>query len=122
MYDWLTFKIEFLKFIRETTGLFTLLSDTSFPYFNLEQFLKKQSEGRPLSNTQIEILMALSCFIDTQEAFENITIHTFPIHVKQYIRILIETNLLQINPFNKLKKGFMTEDVIVTLEAAAAAA
>ena len=120
MYNWLKFKTEFLKFIRETTGLFTLLNDTSFPYFNLEQFLKRQSEGRPLSNTQIEMLMALSCFIDTQEAFGNITIDIFPIHVKQYIRILIEKNLLQINPFNNLKKGFMTEEVLEAVAAAAA--
>ena len=111
MTAWCRFNISFLKYIRETTGLFTLIENTSFPYFKLEQFLKRQCEGRPLSTTQVEMLMALACFIDIQEYSGNISIEMFPPHIKKQFKTLIEKNYIQLNPYSIIRKTLIENEI-----------
>jgi hypothetical protein len=107
VYNWPEFKAAFMNYIRTTCGLFTLLDDTSFPWFNLDAFLRAQTTrvGFSLPVTHIEMLMSLACFIHIHEARGLVTINTFPDTNKLQLKTLIQQNLLQLSPFSQVKTG-----------------
>jgi len=123
VYNWPEFKAAFLNYIRTTCGLFTLLDDTSFPYFDLDSFLTRQSRAIQLSTTQVEMLMSLACFIDIHEGRGHVTIDTFPGPRRLQLKTLIEQNLVQLHPCSLVKQGcisYMTVNMGGICSAAAA--
>ena len=128
VYNWPEFKTAFLNYIRTTPGLFTLRDDVTFPYFNLDAFLKQQcinaDMGRQNSITQIEMLMSLACFIDIGETHGLVSFDTFPTAQRGQFKTLIQLNLIQLAATSLVKKNsieFMIMDTVVVIGAAAAA-
>jgi len=108
--DWSIFKARFKHYIRNTVGLFTLLENTSFIYFDLDRFLVSQAStiNRPRSITQIEMLMSLATFIDILEMDENVELELIPSRVVLNLKALIASNLLRLVPYSRLKKKCMS--------------
>jgi hypothetical protein len=106
VYTWPDFKAEFMIYIRNTPGLFTLLEDTSFPSFDLDAFLTRQHRAfTRLTTTQIEMLMSLGCFIDIHEGLGHVTMDTFPALHRLQLKTLIQQNLVQLHPCSLVKRG-----------------
>jgi hypothetical protein len=105
--NWGEFCKRFKSYIRDTTGLFIHLENVSFTYFNLNRFLEHQVNtlNNKRSMTQIEMLMALSAFIDIQEAQGNLEAAIMPVIIMSYFNTLIEHKLLWISPYSEIKKG-----------------
>jgi hypothetical protein len=104
--DWSSFKDRFKNYIRTTIGLFTLLDNSSFVYFDLDKFLDSQASTivRPRSITQIEMLMSLATFIDTLESKENMALYPISHRALLNLKILIAGDLLPLSPYSRLKK------------------
>ena len=101
--DWLSFKKAFKHYIRTTIGLFTLLDNTSFAYFELDYFLERQADSiRAPTVLHIEMLMALSSFIDIEE--DNIDTIILKHKTKLFLKKLINRDLLQLHPYSKIKR------------------
>ena len=104
--EWSSFKRGFNQYIRQTTGLFTLIEPTNLVYFDLDMFLARICErAGQLSHTQVEMLMALSTFIDMKEAEGVFPFNIIPVRVILQLKNLIEKGLIQIFPFSIIKKG-----------------
>ena len=112
--DWSIFKARFKHYIRNTVGLFTLLENTSFIYFDLDRFLVSQAStiNRPRSITQIEMLMSLATFIDILEMDENVELELIPSRVVLNLKALIASNLLRLVPYSRLKKKCMSTETV----------
>jgi hypothetical protein len=123
--DWSDFKEMFKQYIRNTVGLFTLLENTSFVYFDLDRFLDSQAYTiiRPRSVTQIEMLMSLATFIDIVESDENMVLEPISHRVLLNLKALIKGNLLKLSPYSRLKKQCLSfmEQAIHSTESVAAA-
>jgi len=100
--DWNEFKIEFLKYILNTIGLFTVYEPS--PIFNLDNFLKIKKIH---TITQIEMLMSLSTFIEIVEGTQNLNIEIFPTAITIQLKSLILNNLLKLHPFSILKNKIL---------------
>lgn len=125
--DWSAFKHRFKHYIRYTIGLFTLLENTSFIYFDLDKFLESQAStiNRPRSVTQIEMLMSLATFIDTVEMDENVELELIPNRVLLNLKALVLGDLLRLSPYSGLKKrciSFMNQSNWHSVEPVAAPA
>ena len=104
--EWSSFKRGFNQYIRQTTGLFTLIEPTNLVYFDLDMFLARICERtEQLSHTQIEMLMALSTYIDIKEAEMVFPFNIIPVRVIRQLKNLIEKGCIQIHPFSLIKKG-----------------
>lgn len=100
--DWLAFKKAFKNYIRTTIGLFTLLDNTSFTHFELDYFLERQANSNRVPTVlHIEMLMALSSFMDIEEG--NIHTNILPHKIKLFVKDLINRDLLLLNPYSKVK-------------------
>jgi hypothetical protein len=125
--DWSDFKQRFKQYIRNTVGLFTLLENTSFVYFDLDRFLECQASTiiRPRSVTQIEMLMSLATFIDIVESGENVELEPISHRVLLNLKALIAGDLLRLSPYSRLKKrclSFMEQVIHHSIECVAAPA
>jgi hypothetical protein len=107
MHSWSSFKTAFKHYIMTTTGVFTLHEGSNFRYFDLGQFLERQVDNvnRPLSVTHVEMLMALSCFIDIQEGADMVTAVTFGHRASLQLKRLIERDLVRLSPFSEVRKA-----------------
>ena len=107
--DWNCFKNNFKDYILNTIGLFTINNPT--PLFALDRFLIRIYDAfinnKNISTTQIEMLMALSTFIDIQENLKTINIEIFPKDVIFQLQPLIINNLIQLHPLSNIKKDIM---------------
>jgi hypothetical protein len=125
--DWSDFKEMFKQYIRNTVGLFTLLENTSFVYFDLDRFLDSQANtiNRPRSVTQIEMLMSLATFIHIVESDENTVLEPISHRVLLNLKALIAGDLLKLSPYSRLKKqclSFMEQVIHHSIECVAAPA
>jgi hypothetical protein len=100
--DWNEFKIEFLKYILNTIGLFTVYEPS--PIFNLDNFLKIKKIH---TITQIEMLMSLSTFIEIVEGTQNLELEIFPTAVIIQLKGLVLNNLLKLHQFSILKNKIL---------------
>ena len=107
MHSWNSFKDAFKEYIMKTVGIFTLYEGSNFRYFDLGQFLNRQVDNvdRPLSVTHVEMLMALSCFIDIQEGADMVTPVTFGHRVSLQLKTLMERDLVRLSPFSEVRKA-----------------
>jgi hypothetical protein len=116
--DWTNFKEKFKEYILNTIGLFTINNPSSI--FNLDRFLIRQYEivtnNKKISITQIEMLMALSTFIDIQENLQTININIFPKDVIFQLQSLIINNLIQLHPYSDIKKYIMNYEYKFLIE------
>ena len=124
--DWSSFKDRFKNYVRTTIGLFTLLENTSFIYFDLDKFLENQASSisRQRSITQNEMLMSLATFIDMVEMDENVEFQLIPNRILLHLKTLVKGDLLRLSPYSRLKKqclNFMEWPVAAGLLAAPAA-
>ena len=104
--EWSSFKRGFNQYIRRTTGLFTLIDPSNLVYFDLDMFLARICErAGELSHTQAEMLMALSTYIDINEADAMFPFNIIPTRVILQFKNLIEKGWIQIHPFSVIKKG-----------------
>jgi hypothetical protein len=104
--EWSSFKRGFNHYIRQTTGLFTLIDPSNLVYFDLDMFLARICErAGELSHTQVEMLMALSTYMDIKEAEAMFPFNIIPTRVILQLKNLIEKGLIQIHPFSLIKKG-----------------
>jgi hypothetical protein len=104
--EWSSFKRGFNQYIRQTTGLFTLIDPSNLVYFDLDMFLTRICERTgQLSHTQVEMLMALSTYIDIKEAEAMFPFNIIPTRVILHLKNLIEREYIQIHPFSLIKKG-----------------
>jgi len=105
--DWDTFQDKFKQYITQTTGLFTLHEPEFFQHLYVPAFLDRILQGindnKKLSVTQIEVIMALSSFIDIIESIIAININIFPINVQVQIKTLIERGLIQLPPYSSIR-------------------
>jgi len=128
MHSWNSFKAAFKHYIMTTTGVFTLHEGSNFRYFDLDSFLERQVTNldRPLSVTHVEMLMALSCFIDIQESANTINAGTFGHTGRLRLKTLMERDFVRLSPFSQVKKDIMNyvpyTPAIVTLATCASAA
>ena len=106
MRSWESFKATFNLYAKNTIGLFTVFDTKSLCYFKLDYFLEKCDimNEKPFSLTQIEMLMALSTFIEIQEANGTLEFEIFPVKIIRIMRSLIEKNILRLHPFSIIKK------------------
>jgi hypothetical protein len=103
--EWSSFKRGFNQYIRRTTGLFTLIDPSNLVYFDLDMFLARICErAGELSHTQVEMLMALSTYIDIKEAEAMFPFNIIPTRVILHLKNLIERDYIQIHPFSVIKK------------------
>ena len=104
--DWTSFKEEFKIYIITTVGLFT--NSTPQICFDLDRFLIRQYNSilskNKLGLSQIEMLMALSTFIDILESKQKIDVNIFTKDIIIYLNVLIDTKHIQINPFSNIFK------------------
>ena len=104
--DWTSFKEEFKIYIITTVGLFTY--STPQICFDLDRFLQRQYNSLLTKNklglSQIEMLMALSTFIDILESKQKIDVNIFTKDIIIYLNVLIDTKHIQINPFSNIFK------------------
>ena len=104
--DWTSFKEEFKIYIITTVGLFTY--STPQICFDLDRFLLRQYNSLLIKNklglSQIEMLMALSTFIDILESKQKIDVNIFSKDIIIYLNVLIDTKHIQINPFSNIFK------------------
>jgi len=104
--DWTSFKEEFKVYILTTVGLFTYSKPQIC--FDLDRFLFKQYNNvlskSKLGLSQIEMLMALSTFIDILESKQKIDVNIFSKDIIIYLNVLIDTKHIQINPFSNIFK------------------
>jgi hypothetical protein len=109
MHSWNSFKQAFKDYIMTTVGIFTLYEGSNFRYFDLGQFLERQvtNVNRPLSVTHVEMLMALSCFIDIQESANTVNGGTFGHTGRMQLKTLIERDLVRLSPFSQVKKDII---------------
>ena len=105
--DWTSFKDKFKIYIVNTIGLFTINTPTQC--FDLDRFLIRQYESvinnKQIRIQQIEMLMALSTFIDILESEQKIDINIFSKETILYLNVLIDTKYLQKNPFSNIIKN-----------------
>jgi hypothetical protein len=105
--NWIEFQFAFNHYISKTVGLFTLYDDSHFIHFRLDYFFERIHErlrnNRPLSLTQAEMFAALSTFIDIEESYHRLSINTFPINIKLYLKMYIEKKWIQLSPFSHIK-------------------
>jgi hypothetical protein len=125
MHSWSSFKDAFKDYIMITVGIFTLYEGSNFRYFDLGQFLNRQVDNvdRPLSVTHVEMLMALSCFIDIQEGADMVTPVTFGHRVSLQLKTLMERDLVRLSPFSEVRKAlknYMARDMNAPVCASAA--
>ena len=124
LHTWQEFKLAFNYYLSETVGLFTV-EEPMLEYFNLDQFLKRQHyhaiNNRDLSMMQVEMLMALSAFIDIQESAHNIRFDILPEEIIIYMKILIQNNRIGIHPASSIKNGCINHMDIEEIIAAVAA-
>ena len=100
--DWDDFKVEFLNYILNTIGLFTVYEPS--PIFNLENFLRIKKLH---TITQIEMLMSLSTFIEIIEGKQNLELEIFPTAIIIQLKGLILNNLLRLHPYSILKNKIL---------------
>ena len=116
--DWDSFKEVFQEYILNTIGLFTINNPS--PLFALDRFLIRIYDAfinnKNISTTQIEMLMALSTFIDIQENLKTINIKIFPRDVIFQLQLLIINNLIQLHPFSNIKKDIMNYEYKFIIE------
>jgi hypothetical protein len=110
--DWESFKNKFKEYILTTIGLFTIHNPSSI--FNLDRFFVRIHDNiinnKKISTTQIEMLMALSTFIDILESKQKIDINIFSKETIIYLNVFIDTKYLQINPFSDIIKDITNYD------------
>jgi len=107
--DWESFKNKFKEYILTTIGLFTIHNPSSI--FNLDRFFLRIHDNiinnKKISTTQIEMLMALSTFIDIQESLQLINIEIFSKDIIIQLHTLIINNLIQLHPLSDIKKNIL---------------
>jgi hypothetical protein len=112
MLDWDNFNNEFIYYILNTIGLFTINQPQAC--FKLERFLERRYicaiNNNKVHISQLEMLMALGIYIDIQENKQNINIETFPKNILIYLETLIKKNHLQLNQISNLKKEILNYD------------
>jgi len=106
MQSWNHFKTQFKNYVKTTSDLFTSFDINSLRYFELDYFLEKCDimKEKPFSLTQYEMLLALSKFIDIQEQSCVIDFEIIPSQIVQFLRSLIQKNLLQLHPESLIKQ------------------
>ena len=121
--NWSAFKASFKTYIKNTIGLFTLADNNGFTYFELDYFLERQVDASSIQKkptlTQIEMLMALSTFMDIHE--DNINMQIFSHKFMLFFKTLIEKKYIVLSPLSNLNKKFLTY-LKDTIDASAAAA
>jgi len=117
--NWASFKRLFKKYISSTVGIFTLITETDFTYFDLDRFLEMRASTTNITMTQIEMLMALSTFIEIQEFINAVNFDIIPGPTKRQLKVLIEKDHLRLHPFSKLKRQCL-EYLAISPEAAIA--
>lgn len=106
MESWASFKSMFKIYAKNTIGLFTKFDTNSLCYFELDYFLEKCDimNEKPFSLRQIEMLMALSTFIEIQEVNGDLDFEIFPAKIIRIMRSLIEKNILRLHPLSSLRQ------------------
>ena len=106
MRSWESFKNTFNLYAKNTPGLFSIFDTTSLCYFKLDYFLEKCDimNEKPFSLTQIEMLMALSTFIEIQEVNGDLEFEIFPGKIIRIMRSLIQKNILHLHPLSSLRE------------------
>ena len=106
MRSWESFKGTFNLYAKNTSGLFSIFDTNSLCYFKLDYFLEKCDimNEKPFSLTQIEMLMALSTFIEIQEVNGTLEFEIFPVKIIRIMRSLIEKNILRLHPRSLVKQ------------------
>jgi len=103
--EWSDFKRGFNQYIRRTFGIFTLIDPANLIYFDLDKFMDSiYGRDGALSISKVEMLMALSTFIDIKEAENAFTFNIIPHKTIIMLKNLIDKGLLQIHPFSTIKK------------------
>lgn len=106
MRSWADFKSIFKAYAKNTTGLFSKFDTNSLCYFELDYFLEKCDimNEKPFSVTQVEMSMALSTFIEIQEANGTLDFNIIPGKIMRIMRSLIEKKILNLHPSSILKE------------------
>lgn len=86
-----------------------MFDTNSLCYFKLDYFLEKCDimNEKPFSLTQIEMLMALSTFIEIQESNGALEFEIFPAKIIRVMRSLIEKKILRLHPLSSLRQEFL---------------
>lgn len=106
MRSWADFKTMFKAYAKNTNGLFSKFDTSSLCYFELDYFLEKCDimNEKPFSLTQIEMMMALSSFIQIQEDNEDFDFEIIPGKIIRIMRSLIEKRILHLHPLSIVKR------------------